>query len=536
MLDAWPHPWASELALSYGRLAEHLTFFLPPTGMVKAYTNDSRRTFLKVAGIAVIGSVITPAFPRPSARTAARAAVASNTGATTEAATPSGSADVSLRIGPVMVEVAKDRTISTTGYNGSSPGPLIRLKEGKTVTVELVNETDVPELVHWHGQYLPPEIDGAAEEKSLFVPPHGKLRYRLTPQPRGMRFVHTHVAAFSDLYRGTYSGQHAPVFIEPADDPGQYDQEVFLTTHEWEPFFTHEEMDSPGDEEKNEDEKHESDEGGKPNGWEVGYRLFSINGRALGHGEPIRVRQGQQVLFHILNGSATETIELALPGHRFRVVALDGNPVPVPREVDVLQLGTAERIDAIVEMNQPGIWVLGTPKDDDRNNGLGIVVEYAGSMGKPKWQKPPKSQWDYTMFGSDRLAAKPDRVIPMILGKINGGEHGFNHWPVNGVVYDPRNMSAPQNAPMKLEKGLRYRLSFENRSDDTHPLHLHRNTFELANVEGRPTSGVMKDVVLIKGFGRVDVDFTADHPGLTLFHCHQQIHMDYGLMKVFDIV
>jgi FtsP/CotA-like multicopper oxidase with cupredoxin domain len=89
---------------------------------------------------------------------------------------------------------------------------------------------------------------------------------------------------------------------------------------------------------------------------------------------------------------------------------------------------------------------------------------------------------------------------------------------------------------MKLEKGLRYRLHFENRTDDAHPLHLHRNTFELTNVEGRPTSGVMKDVVLVKGFSHVDVDFTADHPGLTLFHCHQQIHMDYGLMKVFNVV
>jgi len=504
--------------------------------MSMADLRDTRRDFLKAAGLAIVGGSVAARALRSGRAMAGETAAPPLS--TADAAASSGPADVNLRIGPVMVELAKGRTISTTGYNGSSPGPLIRLKEGKTVTVEIVNDTDVPELVHWHGQFLPPDIDGAAEEKSFFVPPHGKLRYRLTPKPRGMRFVHTHVAAFSNLYRGTYTGQHAPVFIEPANDPGRYDQEVFLTTHEWEPFFTHEEMDAPsdaGDGEERE-EAEEKREGGKPNGWEVGYRLFSINGRALGHGEPIKVRQGQRVLFHILNGSATENIQLALSGHRFRVVALDGNPVPVPREVDVLQLGTAERVDAIVEMNRPGVWVLGTPRDDDRKNGLGIVVEYAGSSGEPKWETPPKSQWDYTLFGEDRPPAKPDRIIPMVIGKINGGEHGFNHWPVNGVVFDPSDLSAPQNAPMKLEKGLRYRLRFENHSDDAHPLHLHRNTFELTNVEGKPTSGVMKDVVLVKGFGRVDVDFTADHPGLTLFHCHQQIHMDYGLMKVFDVV
>src|ERR1700758_5254677 len=90
---------------------------------------------------------------------------------------------------------------------------------------------------------------------------------------------------------------------------------------------------------------------GMPHGYEVGYSSFTINGRMLGHGEPIRVKSGERVLFHVLNGSATEIRSLALPGHTFRVVALDGNPVPNPVAVPVLWLGTAERVSAIVEMN-----------------------------------------------------------------------------------------------------------------------------------------------------------------------------------------
>ena len=127
----------------------------------------------------------------------------------------------------------------------------------------------------------------------------------------------------------------------------------------------------------------------KPHGWEVGYRHFTINGKCLGYGEPIRVKEGQRVLFHFLNASATESVRFALPGHRFQVVALDGNPVPRPQLVDVLELGTAERIDAVVVMDTPGVYVLGTPKDSHRAKGMGIVVEYANRSGKPQWVRPP---------------------------------------------------------------------------------------------------------------------------------------------------
>jgi FtsP/CotA-like multicopper oxidase with cupredoxin domain len=441
-------------------------------------------------------------------------------------ARPSGPADVTLRIAPVLVDIDKDHTISTVGYNGSVPGPLIRLREGVTVTVDLFNDLDSDELVHWHGQLIPADIDGADEEKSLMVPAHGHIRYQLTPRPSGARWVHSHVMTNSDLSRGVYTGQFAFVYVEPKNNPGQYDQEVFLATHEWEPFYTTAE--EQGEELPPPPEGLVKDP--NPNGWEIGYQRFTINGKQLGFGEPVRVKEGQRVLFHILNASATENIKLALPGHQFQVVGLDGNPVPRPQMVDVLEFGTAERIDAVVEMKSPGVWILGTPMDDDRKNGMGIVIEYAGKTGAPRWIAPPKKPWDYTIFGADAPAAKPDDVIPMVFGKINGGTGKFNHWTVNGKPYDEK------DAPRTLQKGKRYRLAFENRTDDAHPVHLHRSVFELVNVHGKPTSGVMKDVVLVKGYRKIDVDFVPDMTGLMLFHCHQQLHMDFGFKTVFNVV
>jgi len=134
---------------------------------------------------------------------------------------------------------------------------------------------------------------------------------------------------------------------------------------------------------------------GRQQGYEPAYNFFAINGRILGQGEPISVKAGERVLFHVLNASASRIRSLALPGHLFQVVALDGNLVPHPTAVPVLWLGTAERISAIVEMKQPGVWVLGETIDEDRKLGMGIVVEYAGTKGEPQWQKPEPFRWDY---------------------------------------------------------------------------------------------------------------------------------------------
>ncbi len=53
---------------------------------------------------------------------------------------------------------------------------------------------------------------------------------------------------------------------------------------------------------------------------------------------------------------------------------------------------------------------------------------------------------------------------------------------------------------------------------------------------GKPTAGVLKDVMMLSGYQEAEVDFVADNPGMTLFHCHQQQHMDFGFMTLFDYV
>src|SRR5436305_3279811 len=149
-----------------------------------------------------------------------------------------------LEIAPVTVELAPNRIVSTIGYNGMSPGPLLRMKEGAPVTVKVVNKTDTPEYVHFHGLLIPADVDGSEEEGTPPVPPHGSQSYKFTPTPAGTRWYHTHAMSMDDLHRGTYTGQFGFLIVEGGANPGNYDQEHYLALRDWEPYFTTQYMDT----------------------------------------------------------------------------------------------------------------------------------------------------------------------------------------------------------------------------------------------------------------------------------------------------
>ncbi len=114
----------------------------------------------------------------------------------------------------------------------------------------------------------------------------------------------------------------------------------------------------------------------------------------------------------------------------------------------------------------------------------------------------------------------------MIDSKFRG--HGAEEeWTINGKSY-------PHTDEPLLQPNRRYRLLMDNRSTDYHPIHLHRHTFEVKKVGGgKELAGPLKDVILIPPNAVSEVEFLADKPGRTLFHCHQQNHMDRGFMMVF---
>ena len=257
------------------------------------------------------------------------------------------------------------------------------------------------------------------------------------------------------------------------------------------------------------------------------YGAASFNDRVLGHGEPIRVTEGQRVLFRLVNTSATQETAVALPGHSFTIVAMDGNALATPRAADSLFLAPGERIDAIAEMTNKGVWVFGSVIDDERAKGMGVVIEYAGASSDPQWITPSAKprMIDYSLYGNATAAPEPDARIELVIDKVPGGRGGYNRWTINAKSF-------PDTDPIMVEHGKRYRLVLHNLTGDMHPIHLHRHTLEVTNYMGKAMSGLMKDVVLLPGRHDGEIDFIANNPGDSLFHCHMQDHQDFGFMSL----
>ena len=482
-----------------------------------------RRDFLKWGGLVAL----------------AAGGSAGGTTACARPAPPGGKADYTLRIGTGAVELAPDHVVSTLTYNGQFPGPLLRFKEGRRTSVDVFNDTGSPEQLHWHGQQVGVDVDGAAEEGTPYIPAHGMRRISFVPGPAGFRFYHTHVVPRADLSRGQYSGLVGPVYIEPRQNAGAYDQEIFLTLKEFEPTLSRGgDMASDflaGGQDQDLKAKGESSMAaslarGEPRGYEVGYGAFAVNGRMLGHGDPDpRAYRPAGVAARAERQRHRDPQFGAARAH-LRRVALDGNPVPNPAPVPVLWLGAAERISALVT-------------DQSGRLGVGRSLRRRPRPRHGRGRRIRRPRWGSAMGGPRRSsgttgcsprptrpAPPPDHTIEMLIEKRNAADDGFNAWTINGTPF-----SMDGNQPvLDVQRGKRYRLRFRNASDDLHPMHLHRHTFEITHFAGTPTAGVRKDVAMLGGYQSMDVDFVADQPGLSLLHCHQQIHMDYGLMLLLN--
>lgn len=425
-----------------------------------------------------------------------------------------GSAAGTLQAAPLSLDLAGS-VAATWGYNGTVPGPEIRLRRGETLRVRLANALPDPSTVHWHGIALPNAMDGVPDLTQAAVPAAGEFDYEFVVPEAGSFMYHSHVGHQID--RGLYG----PLIVEDPDEPLGYDREYTLMFDDWSDGL----VDPAAHAADEHDEEDEEPVAGVNDGPKMGgrrYPHFLVNGRPAADPAAFEVRRGERVRLRLMNIAADTGFLVAIGGHRMRITHTDGMPVEEV-VVDAVRLGMGERYDAIVEADTAGAWPIVAIAEAKR--GLArAVLRYSDATAAPT---PPAdarpaeltgrllSYDDLRPLGDPGPTGDPTRVHELTL---TTEEINDQRWP--------------DADPLPVAAGEIVRVTMRNTSVQWHPMHLHGHHFRVRTAAG---AGPRKDTVLVPGRGgEVSFDVACQNPGKWLFHCHNHFHMDKGMARVLE--
>ena len=264
------------------------------------------------------------------------------------------------------------------------------------------------------------------------------------------------------------------------------------------------------------------------------YDTMTINGKAYPATRPLTVRLGERVRLRLINASSDHTHVVRLAGHRLRVTHTDGNPLLQPVEVDAVPIAPSERYDVVVVADRPGAWFLACAQPGHAAAGEQVAVLYEGHEARtaeaPRDGVDGLDLWQYGRGRGRDVLPRPSGTTRSFELLLSGGMMGSDAWTINGQQY-------PQTDPLRLRRGDRVRVRFENHSMEAHPMHLHGQSFRVLAVNGvRFAAPVIKDSVDVDAhMGTVDLEFTAHNAGDWFLHCHKPMHMDGGMITLVQI-
>jgi FtsP/CotA-like multicopper oxidase with cupredoxin domain len=263
------------------------------------------------------------------------------------------------------VELQPGLKVKAWTYNGTMPGPEIRVKEGDHVRVTLTNELPTATTIHFHGVDLPNDMDGPAGLSQAPVEPGESFVYDFIATPGGTRWYHTHTDVSSQILLGLYGA----FIVEPKhEDKVDRDYTYILT--EWDAELTPDV--ALGNEPRG--ERDQTLRGG-----EYGTDYFLMNGKMNDAISPIVVKEGDKVRIRLINaGNVPHPFHIH--GHSFKIVATDGNPVPEATQVtkDTVLVAPGERYDIEFLANNPGVWMVHCHIENHADNGMMTLLEYEG--------------------------------------------------------------------------------------------------------------------------------------------------------------
>jgi FtsP/CotA-like multicopper oxidase with cupredoxin domain len=456
------------------------------------------------------------------------------------------------------------REITTYGFNGQSPGPLIRVTQRSTIVINFTNHLDQPSSVHWHGIRLDNRFDGVPHVTQELVPPGGHFRYVIRFPDAGIYWYHPHHREDAQQDLGLYGN----LFVQsPRTDyfaPVNREEVLMLDD-----FLL--------------------DGSGAPMPYGADASTHALMGRfgnvLLVNGSPeysLHVARGDVVRFYLTNASNTRVFNVSIPGARMKLVAGDVGKLEREIWVESVVLAPAERYVVEARFDSTGTMPLVNHVQaiDHFRGEFFDEVDTLGTVSVSSSSATPDFATSFARLRANddvrhdidryrsRFAAPPDRTLLLTLdvsarlpfplvqalrldtGYVNpvewSGTMPMMDWlptsrDIRWVLRDPSSKRENMDVAWRFHVGDVVRLRLVNDRHTlhpmAHPIHLHGQRFLVLAVNGDSMQNLLwKDTVLVPAGSTVDLLVEMTNPGRWMLHCHIAEHLESGMHTVFEVV
>ena len=407
------------------------------------------------------------------------------------------------------------------GFNGISPGPQIRVKQGQRVQRRLVNSLAEPAAVHWHGIRNDNAMDGVPGLTQEAVAPGATFDYDFIAPDAGTYWYHTHYNTTEQMDRGLYGA----LIVDEADAL-DIDREEVLIIDDWLLRQTGEidpEFQTPMN----------RSHAGRMGNFVTTNSLF----------QPVLpAKTNERMRLRLINASNARIFPLGLQGLAGWIVAYDGMPVATPERVgDFFLLAPAQRVDLIVDVTaKPGelaaiMWA--TEQEPQIQVGFDVTGAASRTARPAPRALPANDETGIIDLGSAvqaRLVLAGGAMGTLQEAELDGEVKTFRQlaqanqfWALNGVV------GMTDKPLVDVGLGETVRMKIENESSFPHAMHLHGQHFRAILPDG--SFGPMRDTLYIGGLENADIAFVASNPGKWLYHCHMLSHQDAGMKTWMNV-
>ena len=461
------------------------------------------------------------------------------------------------------LKLSSDITLTGWTYNGTAPGPEIRVNQGDFVEVTLRNSLKDPVTIHWHGYPLNSSMDGIPGVTQDAVRAGESFTYMFSADTPGTYWYHSHQEGSKQVDKGLYGA----LIVEPKVKE-KIDKDYTLILDEWvsDPKNAMDMSSSSGSNSSsnmagmsNSSSSTKSSgmssssssttsagmDMGKPkvsdpvmdeeNAMAYSYDLYTVNGKSGDLIKPLEVKKGDRVRLRLIN-AGYRSHGMHIPGQDIKVVSTDGQDITGPGTIKdkIIMIAPGERYDVEFTVTSSDNFVIDAHDDNAYNDQLRIPVNVIGGSGNA-YVEPDGAEYkvfDLTTYSTDgkgefTLDQKYDKEYNLELNtRVDNGKLSYT---INGKTF-------MESQPLQVKTGDTVELTFDNKSKIDHPMHLHGHFFQILSKNGKPVTGagIMKDTLNIKPGEKYVVAFKANNPGDWALHCHELHHAAAGMMTLLE--